>query len=127
MPRAPMSGRRRLLIVLGLLQLGLWLFSWGPYFIHYVKAGEQRIWGAVEEVVDGLERERWLVERERDGFATSVDGLIYEPVSQEIYRTREMAWLPIVSLGCMGVLFLLLALLPDRWRERRRSGDESAG
>ena len=101
------------------MQLGLWFFAWLPYFAHYLKAGEHRIWDTVEEATHGLERERWLVEREPGDFATSVDGLIYGPVHDEIHRTREMAWLPIVSLGWLGLAFLVLGLLPDRWLERR--------
>ncbi len=113
-----MTRRRKLLVALGLLQLSLWFGSWTPYFAHYIKAGEQRIWGTVEEAVAGLEREHWLVERETSEFTTSVDGLIYVPVRQEVHRKREIAWLPIVSLGGLGLVFIALGLLPDRWLER---------
>lgn len=116
-----MTRRRKLLITLGLLQLGLWFLSWSPYIIDSIKFEELRVSRTVESAVAALERERWLVDREDNNDPSLVYGLIYDPVSRAIYRTRETAWLPIVSLGWMGLIFLVLGLIPDRWPEGRQA------
>jgi hypothetical protein len=116
-----MTLRRVLLLALSLLQLAIAGVMWDDSAPVSERDQQRMTLLTVEEVLDGLETEgidAKSLDRER---GAAVVGAIFGPVREDIAALAPRDRRPVQALAVLGLVFLVLALLPERWIGRRPS------
>ncbi|MEQ9097313.1 MAG: hypothetical protein RIE32_13740 [Phycisphaerales bacterium] len=125
MPRAPMSGRCKLLLLLAIVQM---LVAGALYLDHLgtaIKGVEYRTYQASETIAGSLRAAGVDVPSLDSGGGSAAFEAIARPVRSRLHEAEDRVGLATLLFLMFAGLFLLLALLPDRWLERRRSGDQN--
>ncbi|MFI4916944.1 MAG: hypothetical protein ACIAS6_10620 [Phycisphaerales bacterium JB060] len=125
MPRAPMSGRRIKLICIAVFQLLVAGYLWLYLLATGAKVNRYRSTEAASAIVDALRARGELAVPQARDEASEQFFVIADIVMEPIVDGRVPLLSATVALASFGLLFLLLALLPDRWLERRRWGDQN--
>lgn len=111
-----MDLRRKVLIVLGVLQIIAFVAGWMPYFFYGVKSGEYWANEAFARINSDLDASGLLVQPRTQQQDTDFWLLTSRPIVEEIYRSRSVAFWPLVGLGVGGPAVLALGLIPERRR-----------
>jgi len=124
MPRAPMSGRRKLLLLLAMIQLLVAAQLFVSYRKHLQKGEGYISRRTVAQIIEGLEAGSWVDPTQARAPQDNPTDIILPIVRSRLGEAHE-AWQPAVWLfGGFNLGFLVLALLPDRWLQRSRPSDE---
>lgn len=115
-----MTLRRKLLILVGILQLVAFAAGWVPYMAYSVKTGEYRANEAFDQIEAGLDRSGLLVRPRTQQQNSDLWMIGMEPMRTEIHTARRIAYWPLVGLGVGGSIVLALGLMPEGWLDRRK-------
>lgn len=120
-----MSQRRIKLICMAVFQLLFAGYLWLYLLAMGWKVNRYRSTEAASAIVDALRARGELAVPQARDEASEQFFVIADIVMEPIVDGRVPLLSATVALASFGLLFLLLALLPDRWLERRRSGDQN--
>jgi hypothetical protein len=119
-----MNRRRRLLVLIGILQIIAFVAGWLPYFAYGIKSGQYWANEASGRISSDLDRAGLLVQPRTEQQEVDLWIQTTDPIAGEIHRARGVAFWPLVGLGMGGPLVLVLGLLPERRLHRSHDSDE---